>query len=710
MASNSPTPQQQSIIQATEGYVRVPAVPGSGKTYCLTHRVAHLIQDLYIAPDVIIALTFTRKAASGMKRKLRGLIGDVATCFMGTFHHYCSNILKEEIHHLGYPKLFKSLRRSDQNKFVREILKEMNLSARDYRERDVLEKIREFKVNGSYVELFEQEPKTQILEQCIQKADSAHHIMDGIIYRYLLKEFQVHALDYDDLLYFTVHIFKKYADVLDKWQDKCEYVLIDEYQDVSKVQAELADMISQKYKNLFIIGDDDQLIYSWRGSKPEYLIEFDKKYPNTQTFTLNCNFRSTPEIIKAADALIQHNTERLPKQMKTSNATGSLPVYNCTKTAVDEAIWIADKIHESVEAGCEYKEIAILIRNSSQASHIEQQLRLHAIPYKAYAGAKFFESEEIRTVLSYLSMILFLDDLSFEQTVNMPKRGFGKSSMEKVKQYAADNQLTLFTALMTLVQAGEIKNKQIFEYCRHIYTMNKSHQGYSCLELANIILDWGYRETLDGDPDQEKKDNITALLQMINELEKEEDGPIPLHDLLQFFALFSPEDDENDDDKVKIMTIHTAKGLEFDHVFIPGMVEGILPSGRAVTKQAIEEERRVCYVAVTRAVKQLFLSSYQYQYEKQSSPSMSSRFINEMGENNLMMLQKPVESLAVNSPQKPSSYCTPQFVIAQRVSVGLWGEGTIMEVDEQKQKYKILFDAMPNLAKNIAFAADIKIL
>lgn len=708
--ASTPTIQQQNIIDATEGYVRVAAVPGSGKTYCLTHRIAHLIQDLYISPDSIVALTFTRKAATSMRKKLRNIIGDAGSCFMGTFHHYCCTILKEEIQHLGYPKEFKSLTGNDQKKFIRDILKEMNLSARDYRTKDMLDMISQNKVGGGYVKLFETEPATFILEKYLNDAQRRHAVYEEIYYRYLLKQFSVHGLDYDDLIHFTIHIFSNHVDVLDKWQDKCEYVLVDEYQDVSQAQAKLADMLSNKYGNLFIIGDDDQLIYSWRGSKPEYLIGFDTTHYNTQSFTLDNNFRSTPEIIGVANELIQCNQERIPKRMTTANSSGIKPVYNCARTAKDEAKWICEMIQKAVETGIDYKEHTILIRSSLQSREIEQQLRLHSIPYKAYAGVAFFESEEVSTVLNYLSMILHMDDLSFENTIQMPKRGFGKTSMEKVRKYSEDNQMPMFFALMTMIQNGEIKNKEVFDYCKNIYTMHKQYQNYTCTQLANIVLDWGYRELLDGDPDQEKKDRVTQLLQMIYELEKEEDNAIPLSDMLQYFSLFTSGDDDTEDNKVKIMTIHASKGLEFDTVFIPGLVEGLIPSSKATTKRAMEEERRICYVAVTRAENKLYLSSYQYQYEKSNVPSMSSRFVEEMGEVNLDIIQKPVGRMAINAMNNVLPKKTAQFVVAQRISITNWGTGTIVEVDEINQKYKIVFDKCPQLPKNISFSADIKIV
>ncbi len=715
IAESTPTEQQERIIKATEGYVCVPAVPGCGKTFCLTHRIAYLIQELFIAPDAIVALTFTRKAAYSMRQKLRGLIGDSASCFLGTFHHFCANVLKEEIHHIGYPKVFQALRRSDQNKFIRDILAEMELSARDYREHDILDQIAQFKEDRSYVQLLEREPIEFVLEEKIRRADAIGNIPKGIIYRYLLKEYQVHALDYNDLLQFTVYLFETYPEVLEKWQDRCEYVLVDEYQDVSGVQARLADLLSGKYKNLFIIGDDDQLIYSWRGSKPDYLIEFDQHHRNTQTFYLEQNFRSTPEIIAVSNEMIRYNQNRMEKHMVTQNSTGPKPIYNCTETAKDEAIWIAECIVEnSKKQGTDgipeqMGESAILVRSSRQANQIEQQLRLHGIPYIAYAGANFFESEEITTILAYLNMIIFLDDLSFEATVNTPRRGFGKTSMDKVRTYAREHGVTMFDALRDLICLQQIKNKEVTTYCRNMEEAHLHYGDYSPVALVNQILDWGYRVYLEGDPSQEKKDNVAELIQMIHQLEKEEDGEITLGYLMQYFALFAPGDEENGECKVKLMTIHTAKGLEFSTVYLPGMVEGVLPSGKARSKQDIEEERRVCYVAMTRAKERLYLSSYRYTYEKQGAPSVSSRFLSEMGEENLNMLQEPVRAERVKIPEEIVEK-SEKGAVMQRVLVEPWGLGTIVEVDEERQKYKITFDGAPNLPKNISFAAKVKVL
>ena len=701
------TNQQQHIVNAVDGYIRCCSVPGSGKTFTLVHRIAHLVNDLSISPSVIVAITFSRRAANTIQSRLKAVLGNSGCCFAGTLHSFCNLILKKEIHRLSYPKNYMLMDKTDSMKLIKNTLTEMNLSSKDYRTMDIMSYISDYKVRTNYVRSIDnskgQNSLQQKLQDCLQQSD--RNIMDEISLRYIIKQTELSALDYNDLIHFAKYILLNNPDALDKWQDKCEYLLFDEYQDISKTQNSLLELLSRKHGNLFVIGDDDQNIYSWRGSRMEYLHNFDKKYPNVQSFTLNQNFRSTPEIIAVANNLICHNATRIQKNMVATASPGCLPVYNCLKDPKEEAMWIVDIIKKNINSGSTYLDHVILVRANRQTREIEQAFIENGIPYKALSDSAFFGSPEIKASLAYLKMIYYLDDLSFIATVNTPSRGFGKKKLEMVQNYAKENNLSLFYAFQALLLNGKIKNDKIKEYWRRIIVLHVTHCNYSCTELIKMALDIGLLDSLKNDPDQTKLDNVSELIQTIYNLEKEADENIPLDELLEYFALYEPSDNDTNKDAVRIMTIHSAKGLEFEKVFIPGLNESILPSSKANTPESLEEERRLFYVGITRAEKDLYISSTEYPFNP-SQPVNTSRFIHEMDLKNLNIINPPV--LQAPSPiVQESKPAVALFRKQQRIYINYWGNGTIVDIDEKQHCYKILFDnrKQPN---TIMFTANIK--
>ena len=695
-----PTEEQNQMIAATEGYVRCGAVPGSGKTFCITHRIAYLITELFIDPSSIVALTFTNKAASSMTRRLKKMIGDEATCFTGTFHGFCNKILKEEIYRLSYPKTFTILDKKDQIDLIREVAEELQLSLKDFTAKQYMEEIGKFKLVDGYLAYMTGPDKSLLLAQI----ESATNQIEKVFYHYLLKQRDNFVLDFDDIINFAIYILMNYPDALLTWQERCQYILCDEYQDVNDKQEHLLGLLSGKYQNLTVVGDDDQCIYGWRGSKVEYMVGFDTTYPNVQDFYLSENFRSTPEIIAVANSLIQSNQHRLPKHMFTNNKSGSKPVYNHLKTENEEALWIADTIKVAHVDGKQFLDHAVLVRASSQTRALEEAFIRRKIPYKILNGAQFYSSEEIKTVLAYLRMIYSMNDLDFAWTVQRPRKGFGKKSIATLKNYASERNLSLMEALGEQIESGQMRKQALLTYYQKVKELHDTYQNYSSKDLVNLVLDIGYREELQNDVDQRKLDNVSEFITTVAALEAENKESIPLEDLLAHFALFSQQDDDTEQDVVKVMTIHTAKGLEFDTVFVNGMVDGQFPSKRLHNEDEFEEERRLFYVALTRAKEKLYISSYESKggmfFATQSS------FLSDIDIQLLDCINNSKIGASMHTPVALPKTC---FSVGDRVRHKLFGEGQIVSVDEHTQVYGIAFVNV-NGIRRLQFRAELTLL
>lgn len=687
-----PTAEQQQIIEATEGNIRVRAVPGSGKTYVLTNRIAYLIQELYVEPSSIVAMTFTNKAAGEMKRRLKMMIGDMATCFAGTFHGFCNLILKEEIHRLSYPKTFVILDKRAQLDLIREVSEENQISLKELTAKQLMDKIDQRKQLPAYLPYVIGRDKS-LLERKINEAVKEEEI---VYYQYLKKQRDNYALDFEDIIQFTIYILQNFEEALETWQRKCQYVLCDEYQDVNGNQELLLTLLSGKYHNLTVVGDDDQCIYGWRGSEVDYMVHFDRDHENTRDFSLSENFRSTPEIIDVANSLIQKNRNRLIKAMFTNHSPGKKPVYYMARTENAEADFIADTILQAEKR--KFSDYTVLVRASSQTRALEEAFIKKRIPYKILSGAQFYSSEEIRTVLAYLRMVYAMGDMDFVWTIQRPRRGFGKKSIGELKQYATNNNLSLMDALGEKIERGDITKKAVIAYYQNIRRLHDIHTKHSATDMAGMVLDMGYREELENDVDQTRIDNVTELLATISNLESENMEPVLLEDLLAHFALFSAQDDDTDKDVVKVMTIHTAKGLEFPVVFVPGMVDGQFPSKRLRNSHEQEEERRLFYVAITRAMSELYVSNYRCKV--QGFPVSTSGFIGDIDYKLLdYQGERCIDEAAVTDrPDKTG------FAKGERVEHPVFGEGTIVGIDMSLQSYEIDFDNL-NGTRMIMFRA-----
>lgn len=692
------TKEQENIIRETEGYIRCGAVPGSGKTFSITHRMAYLITELYVDPSSIVALTFTNKAAASMTKRLREMIGNEATCFTGTFHGYCNKILKEEIYRLSYPKTFTILDKRGQLDLIREVAEELQLSLKDFAAKDYMEEIGKQKLTDRYITYLKGEDKTKLLEEIAH----AEKDFDKVYYNYLLKQRDNYVLDFEDILNFALYILSHYSDALATWQERCQYILCDEYQDVNEKQERLLALLSGKYHNLTVVGDDDQCIYGWRGSKVDYMVGFDKVYPDARDFFLSENFRSTPEIIAVANSLISENQNRLLKKMYTNNPSGRKPIYNNLKTEAAEAEWIADTIQSGKHDGKKYADHAILVRASSQTRALEEAFIKRKVPYKILNGAQFYGSEEIKTVLAYLRMIYAGNDLDFTWTIQRPRRGFGKKSVATLKDYAAKNGLTLIEALEQQIQLGNIRKPALVDYYSKITELHENYRKYSCKDLVNKVLDIGYRKELENDVDQSKLDNVSEFLTTVAALEEDNKEWLSLDELLSHFALFSQQDDDTEKDVVKVMTIHTAKGLEFDTVFVNGMVDGQFPSKRLRNEDEFEEERRLFYVAITRAQSMLYISSYDT--KAASFEARPSSFLEDI---DVRLLECINRCPTAQSAQPQDMLPKTAFAVGDRVVHKVFGEGKVVDIDEKSQCYEIDF-AKVHGTRKIMFRAELK--
>lgn len=692
------TKEQIDTMTDTEGNIRVSSVPGSGKTFVLTYRIAYIITEMFVEPSSIVALTFTNKAAAQMKHRLRDIVGDNANCFTGTFHGYCNMFLKEEIHRMSFPKTFTILDKKAELDMIKNVAEDMGISLKDNTAKKIMSDIDMSKQDMSYVELMSGIDKTELK----RKASNEKNVDRKVFYNYLKRQCDNYALDFEDLINFTLYILEKNEDVRIRWQEKCQYVLCDEYQDVNMKQDMLLGILSGLYQNLFVVGDDDQNIYTWRGSDPAYMINFDKTHEDVKDYYLTENFRSIPQIVNVAKSLISANQNRLQKEMISKRPDGNKPVFNATETEEKESSWIADTILDNIARNMKYRDHTVLVRAASQTRSLEEAFVKRKIPYKILSGAKFYESEEIRTVLSYMRMVYSLTDMDLLYTISRPRRGFGKKSVEKLKNMAAENKCSLFQALGKMIEEGEIIQKNVIAYYDAIMELHAAYEEYSCTDIVNKCLDMGYREALEQDIDQTRLDNVSELIRTITAIEDDNQEKVELADLLSHFALFSAQDEDGEYNVVKVMTIHTSKGLEFDTVFVPGLVEGQFPSSRLRNEDEYEEERRLLYVAITRAKNMLYLSTYRKKdgrFGARPSSFLSDIDINLLDciNNSRILIKGETEQMLPKL----------KFDVGDIVRHKVFGVGEIIKIDNITQTYEIQFRNIRG-TRRIMFRAELE--
>lgn len=594
--------EQRDAVTSTEGFVRVMAGAGSGKTRALAHRFAYLVNEVGILPANILCVTFTNKAANEMRRRIRSLTGDNDTGFISTFHGFCVAVLQEDGYFVQYPKSFLVLDNSDIDSMLKIIYEERGLTLRDMtfsNARDMIE-IEKCKNRPQYyLDVIAMD--TDALKK---KYDEAVSAKDVIFYGYLYQQKKCFGLDYNDLIKFTLYIFSKSDEIRLKWQQRLEYIMIDEFQDIDGLQYELMQALCAYHKNLFIVGDPDQTIYTWRGANVKHILDFDKNFPKVKTIMMMKNYRSTPEIIAAANSLIDKNTVRMKKQLIPTLPKGERVVYSHAKTTKEEANSIAERIKKLSKAGVPYGDITILYRAHYIARTIEEGLMRAEIPYTIYSGVQFFDRMEIKDALSYLRLIAYRDDLSFMRIVNTPKRNIGEKRMRFLKEYAAANGCLLYDALVKSIDEPMFANTQARRFVKLIERFSSIYHTMPASELLSAVLnESGYEEALRTEGAQDRLDNLAELKQAVYEYETGCGEESRLEDFLSHVALLTNADAAAAPNAVKLMTVHTAKGLEFPYVFICGLDEGMFPSKRTSSFEAMEEERRLAFVAMTRAEK-----------------------------------------------------------------------------------------------------------
>ena len=674
--------QKEAVIDDSK-HLRIIAGAGSGKTRVLTMRIAYLIEQKHINPKNVLAITFTNKAANEMKNRISEMLGEAGDgAFISTIHSLCVRILKEEIGVFGYPRNFTIVDGDDQKTILKEAYKEFNIDKKDLSYGSALDYI----ANCKYEELS--------YEKAIDQAYGEKKLLDKAnVYKYYDERLKsLYALDFDDLILFTVRLFKLHKDILKKWSSKFIYIHVDEFQDIDKTQYELIKLLSSCHDNVYVVGDPDQTIYTWRGADVNIIVNFDKDFKNTKTIILNQNYRSTNNILEGANSLIKYNKSRVPKDLFSENGDGDKIVHKTLPDETSEAYYVVSCIQSLLKQGYEYNDIAILYRSNYLSREVEKVFIENRIPYVIYGGIRFYERMEVKDILSYLRLIVTGDDLAFQRVINQPKRGIGQKSIDTIFSLAKDNNISMYEVVK---QGLFAKNQSVLESFVDMVERWKSSLDGKPLEevLTDVFEQSGYRSMLEKENETERIENVKSLIDDIKDYQETYPGST-LADYLSMISLYTDKANTDGSTSVSLMTIHASKGLEFKVVFVVGLSEGIFPSERTMLEQkGVEEERRLAYVAYTRAKEKLTLtdtSSFSYVV---NSAKTTSRFVKEVDEKYIEHLDKPVlKQQSVfdvpfttkissiepkkEAPRRPSRYRKSDVVIHK-----IFGEGVVVKCD-----------------------------
>ena len=626
-------PMQQEAVYHTEGPVLILAGAGSGKTRVLTHRIAYLIEEKGVNPWNIMAITFTNKAAQEMRERVDNIVGfGSESIWVSTFHSSCVRILRRYIDRLGYDNNFTIYDTDDQKTVIKEVCKKLDLDTKMYKERSLMAAISSAKDELVSPEEFRLNAFGDFNKQNIARVYDA--------YQKQLR--QNNALDFDDLIVKTVELFQNCPDVLESYQERFRYIMVDEYQDTNTAQFKFVSLLASKYKNLCVVGDDDQSIYKFRGANIGNILGYEKVFPEAKVIKLEQNYRSTQNILNAANQVIKNNLGRKDKTLWTANEKGAPLHFRQFQNGFEEAEYIAGDISGKVRKGdAEYKDCAILYRTNAQSRLFEEKFLMANIPYKIVGGVNFYARKEIKDLLAYLKTVdNARDDLAVRRIINVPKRGIGAASLSKVQDYADDMGISFYDALrqadeISTLGRGAVKIRPFVEFIQKF----RSQVEYLSVDelLEKIIEEIGYVAELQAENTDESKariENIDELISKAVSYEKENENP-SLSGFLEEVALVADIDSVDDsDNKVLLMTLHSAKGLEFPNVYLAGMEDGIFPSYMTIVADdptEIEEERRLCYVGITRAMKDLTLTAAQQRMIRgETQYNKVSRFIREI--------------------------------------------------------------------------------
>ncbi len=710
--------KQLEAVSETEGYVRVIAGAGSGKTKLLVCRYAYLVKEYGIDASNILCVTFTNKAAGEMKRRIQALIGDeYETSLICTYHGFCARLLREDAEKLFLPKSFQIIDNTQQKTILGEIYQKRELKL-DYASFEKILKLIDLYKSEQYAEYVPRicSPENISVQTVIETTD------DEIIEEYMQRQKAIGALDFTDLISFALYLLETNVSVREKWQDRLNYIQVDEFQDSSVREMHLIDILSGSYGNVMIVGDPDQNIYEWRGSDVKLLVDFDKTHTPTKTIFLNRNYRSTPQILTCANTLIDKNTLRLKKDLYTKTPPGAEVVHYHSKSETDETKIIADLIKSGVRSGVrKYSDFAVLYRSGFLSRVVENRMVEQGIPYEIYGGVKFYQRMEILDVIAYLRLIAYNDDISFKRIVNKPRRRFGRTKMnaleqlqeDEIQMFYGDSPPHLFDALAAHVDESPFKNSDAPSFVQWVQDMRSRAGSMRITEIVNrITTETGYEKYIRELGDEERYENLMEFKRIADEFERSFGEQLNLPEFLQQIALQAGEDTEQGRDAVKLMTIHAAKGLEFPAVFVIGFSEGIFPSSKTIEERkllGLEEERRLCYVAITRAEDQLYLMDSEG-LSQQGIKKLPSRFLREIGTENytrIGVISKELDresraySHRLNEKlELPAE--TNEYSDGETVTHHIFGEGKIIANDPVRRTLKVQFPGV-KMPRNLSY-------
>ncbi len=624
---------QKEAVMHLDGPLLIVAGAGSGKTKVLTSRIANIIKEKKAFPNQILAVTFTNKAAKEMQNRVSKILGSsaVGLSWLGTFHSICAKLLRKHASAANLNSNFTIVDTDDQIRLIKNICKAENIDIKQLSPRFILAIIDRWKNKGFY-------PK----EVIINKKDLYEKTILPLYKIYQQKLTDLNSCDFGDLILHSVKILEFNSDIRDLYSKNFKYILVDEYQDTNFIQSKWLNLLSEKNKNICCVGDDDQSIYSWRGAEIKNFLDFDKVYENTKVIRLEQNYRSSQNILSVASNLISNNQNRVGKTLITTMDEGDLVKLNCFKNGKDEAVGISDEIEKNIKKKFSYNNIAILVRAIFQTREFEERFLKIGMPYRILGGTKFYERAEIKDCIAYLRLIYQeKDDLAFERIVNNPKRSVGDSTLKNIHEYAKENNLNLERASIKMLEQNLIKPKAKIGLNLFINALNKWRNDLiskklNHIKLLQIVLDEsGYSAMLKNKKDVDNENRLENIKELLSAM-KEFDN---LESFLEHVSLATSVDQEWDGEKINMMTMHAAKGLEFDVIFLPGWEEGLFPHQKSIEEKGqngLEEERRLAYVGITRAKKKAIISfSMNRFYQGDWIDSMASRFIDELPEKNL---------------------------------------------------------------------------
>ena len=669
--------RQLQAVTTKSQYVRVIAGAGSGKTRVLTTRILYLIDQWGIPSENILAITFTNKAAKEMKDRIEKMVDDNGnSSFISTIHSFCLYFLRREIKVLDYPSNFSVIDTDDQKLIIKEAIKQYDIENTKGEINNILNYISNNKAAGI---------------DCLAALDMANndkYTMYAKAYQYYMDRCkQQYYLDFDDLLLFTNRILKTKSQIKEKWQKKYQFILVDEFQDIDNVQYELISHLASETSYVYVVGDPDQTIYSWRGANINIILDFDKKFKNAETIILNQNYRSTQNILNGANSLISYNKNRVKKDLISQNSAGDKIIHFSAGSEESESMYIVDKINSFLAKGNNYQDIAILYRSNYLSRSIEKRLVDYHIPYIIYGGIRFYERKEIKDMLAYLKMLSIKDDISVKRTINIPKRGIGDKSIDALFDYARENNLSLYQAIDTYQGSGEKKMKA---YKQLIDELTEQSNDKSLTDLFDMVFQQsGYREMLTNSKDPEDANRLENIKELMNDIEdfSKSNVDATLDDYLANVALYTDIQNSSDENVVRLMTVHAAKGLEFDIVFVCALSDGIFPSQRSIEEsgnKGLEEERRLAYVAFTRARKVLILTDNRGFSYSEGASKRPSRFIEEIDSQYLKDYNKVVNDNYYNSSSSTvishnKTATSSKYKNGDKVYHDVFGEGIVLK-------------------------------